>query len=163
MKLNTCITALCLLASTSSAQNFGAPDDALSHRVIAGWVQEDGTQIAAIELDLAEGWKTYWRAPGDAGIPPNFNWERARNVQSVRVQWPTPVVFWEGDMRSVGYKTRVVVPVVVTPSTQGEDVRLRGEMNLGLCADICVPVRIKLDETLPAFGANSRDLSLIHI
>ncbi len=42
-------------------------------QVLEGWVRADGTRMAAVQLDLEPGWKTYWRAPGDAGIPPSFD------------------------------------------------------------------------------------------
>ena len=161
MKLTASISALLLTAAPVFAQNYGPLEDALTHRVITGWTQADGSHVAAIELDLAEGWKTYWRSPGDAGIPPNFDWSRTKNAQNIRVQWPTPIVFWESGMRSVGYKTRVVIPVVVTPKKTGQEIQLKGRMDLGLCSDICVPVQIKLDETLPAGTTDTRSSSIV--
>ncbi len=123
-------------------------DGALSHRIVSGWVTAEGRHMAGLEISLAPGWKTYWRSPGDAGIPPSFDWKRARNVDSVRVLWPAPIVFWESGMRSVGYGGRVVLPLDVTPRKAGEPVRLRGRMDLGVCSDICVPASIRFDATL---------------
>jgi DsbC/DsbD-like thiol-disulfide interchange protein len=122
----------------------------LSHRVIAGWTQADGTRLAALELTLAPGWKTYWRAPGDAGIPPEFTWRGARNLSAVHVHWPAPMVFWQSGMRSVGYKDKVVLPLSVVPRDQGQDVRLKGRVDLGICSDICVPASIDIDAVVPA-------------
>jgi DsbC/DsbD-like thiol-disulfide interchange protein len=125
-------------------------DKVLSHRIIPGWTQADGTRLAALELTLAPGWKTYWRAPGDAGIPPDFTWRGARNLSAVHVHWPAPVVFWQSGMRSVGYEDRVVLPLSVVPQDAAEEVQLKGRVDLGICSDICVPASIDIDATIPA-------------
>ncbi|THH34510.1 hypothetical protein E4Z66_18280 [Aliishimia ponticola] len=122
----------------------------LSHRVITGWQQADGTRMAGLELTLAPGWKTYWRSPGDAGIPPEFTWNGARNLSGVHVHWPTPRVFWQSGMRSVGYAERVVLPLTLSPKSAGKDIRLKGRVDLGVCADICMPATIRIDSTLPS-------------
>ncbi|MEP4196660.1 MAG: protein-disulfide reductase DsbD domain-containing protein [Aliishimia sp.] len=144
--------ALILVASPAFAQD--PLDDALSHRVLTGWTQSDGTQMAAIELILAPGWKTYWRSPGDAGIPPQFTWQGARNLQDVQVHWPSPGIFWESGMRSVGYKNTVVLPLTVDPKREGEDIKLKGRMLLGICSDICVPITLDIDTTLPSLSSD---------
>lgn len=141
-------TAMCLaLASPLWAQS--PIDQVLSHRVIEGWMESDGSYVAGLELTLAPGWKTYWRSPGDAGIPPEFDWRRARNLGDVAIEWPTPTVFWQSGMRSVGYQDRVVLPLRLTPKRDGRSIHLRGEMTLGICADVCVPAEITIDTTLP--------------
>lgn len=108
-------------------------------RVLPGWVQADGSRVAALHLSLAPGWKTYWRAPGDAGIPPRFDWSGSDNLGSVSVVWPTPKVFDQNGMRSVGYDGELVIPLQIMPSTAGAPVRLEVDMELGVCADICIP------------------------
>lgn len=118
--------------------------------VIPGWQLPDGRLVAGLALDLAPGWKTYWRAPGDAGIPPLFDWRQARNVARVTLSWPTPEVFVENGMRSIGYSGRVVLPVHIEPTTAGQTVRLRGRMDLGICADVCMPHTVRFDTFLPA-------------
>jgi len=123
-------------------------DGALSHRIIPGWVSNTGHHIAGLEITLAPGWKTYWRSPGDAGIPPSFDWRGARNVSGVQVLWPAPGVFWESGMRSVGYGGRLVLPLEIAAKLTDQPVRLRGRMDLGVCSDICVPTSIRFDATL---------------
>lgn len=123
--------------------------EVITHRIIPGWVQADGTHMAGLEITLAPGWKTYWRSPGDAGIPPTFNWAGADNLSGVRVHWPSPQVFWQSGMRSVGYDQRVVLPLTISPEQSGAEVRLRGSVNLGICSDICVPAHIDIDAILP--------------
>ena len=58
-------------------------------RLVAGW---RGTEvIAGVELQLGDGWKTYWRSPGDAGgVPPFFDWSGSENVKDTAVLYPAP-------------------------------------------------------------------------
>lgn len=118
--------------------------------VLQGWDLPDGRRLAAVRLTLDPGWKTYWRAPGDAGIPPLFDWSRARNLSQVAISWPTPKVFVDNGMQSIGYKGQVVIPVYLTPSKPGKPIRLRTMMSLGVCADVCMPHEIKIDAMLDA-------------
>ena len=98
--------------------------------MLHGWVNSDGTRTAALHLDLAPGWKTYWRAPGDAGIPPRFDWRGSSNVGTVAITWPTPSVFDQNGMRSVGYEDVLTIPLRIEPRTPGEPVRLRAKMGM---------------------------------
>lgn len=129
--------------------------DNLSVRLVPGWQQKDGSHIAGLELTLRPGWKTYWRAPGDAGVPPVFSWSGSSNVAQVDVIWPKPEVFWQNGMRSIGYSDRVILPLRVRPA-QGGAVQLEGQLQLGICSDICVPLGVDLSAlSLPA--TNKRD------
>jgi len=107
--------------------------------VLPGWVQTDGKRVAALRLTLAPGWKTYWRAPGDAGIPPQFNWSGSRNIESVTVDWPAPMVFDQNGYRSVGYENTLIIPLQIESETPGAPVELNARMDLGICSDICIP------------------------
>ena len=153
--------ALAVLAAGTLPVAAQSPmDNALSHRIIAGWTQADGTRMAALELTLAPGWKTYWRSPGDAGIPPEFSWHGAGNLRDVHVHWPAPMVFWQSGMRSVGYQDRVVLPLSIVPRNAGRDMRLKGRVDLGICSDICVPASIEIDAALPE-ATQSRDPAIV--
>jgi len=123
-------------------------EDAVQTRILPGWRMADGTLMAGLEITLAPGWKTYWRAPGDAGIPPLFDWSGSRNLDGVQLSWPTPHVFRQNGIRTLGYKERVVLPLSVAPRQSGAPVRLSGTIDIGICSDVCVPVRIKVSETL---------------
>ncbi|OSQ53333.1 protein-disulfide reductase DsbD domain-containing protein [Marivita geojedonensis] len=114
-----------------------------------GWRLEDGSHMAALRLVLDPGWKTYWRAPGDVGIPPQFDWSGSDNIRAVSANWPTPEVFFEQGMRSVGYKTEVVIPLHLTALDDTAEMRLEGRMQIGLCKDICIPANLSFTANLP--------------
>ncbi len=121
--------------------------------MITGWVQPDGSRMAALRLQLAPGWKTYWRAPGDAGIPPEFNWSGSQNMKDVSIKWPAPKVFDQNGMRSVGYEDTLVIPLHIHPAEGDQPVTLRAEMDLGVCSDVCVPYQLQFDAELAETSA----------
>lgn len=110
--------------------------------VLDGGPLKKGRHQAALHLRLADGWKTYWRAPGDAGIPPMFSWQGSRNVGDVDIVWPTPVVFDQNGMRSIGYRDEVVLPLRITPRRVGQDIHLSGRIEFGICKDVCIPAEL---------------------
>ena len=142
--------ALCLAALPAAAD---VHQDVAAAAILEGWREPSGQHVAALRISLAPGWKTYWRAPGEAGIPPAFDWSASRNVAAVTPLWPVPHVFWQNGLRSVGYGGEVVLPLLVTPVAAGEPMRLAGRVELGICEDICIPVSFDLSGELHAPGA----------
>jgi DsbC/DsbD-like thiol-disulfide interchange protein len=134
-------------------------DDVLAAALLNGWSLQDGGHMAAVELSLAPGWKTYWRSPGDAGIPPSFDWSGSENLKSARVHWPAPSVFETNGMRTIGYHERVVLPVEVTPADPSRPVRLSLQLDLGVCDEICLPAQVSLTADLVAPGAPDAGIS----
>ena len=134
------------IAPAASAQDM--PNVFAEIEVMPGWRGADGTHFAAFNITLAEGWKTYWRTPGDAGIPPIFDWSSSENIQGVDVSFPVPTVFDTNGMRSVGYYDGVILPVALNAQDADADIRLSGRMTIGVCLDICVPVELEFDAML---------------
>jgi len=126
----------------------GGLDDLVRVEVLDGGLTRHGTHQAALRLTLADGWKTYWRAPGDTGIPPQINWDNSQNVDKVSLIWPTPDVFETNGLRTIGYMHQLVLPVEITASEPGKQMRLKGEIEFGLCENICVPARLSFDQLL---------------
>ena len=144
------IAALLLAAAPALATT---QEDVVSGHLRPGWQMENGGHMPAVELVLAPGWKTYWRSPGDAGIPPSFDWSGSENVKSVRIHWPVPAVFHTNGMQSIGYHDRLILPVEVTPENPGKPIRLQLQMDLGVCDEICLPAALDLVTDLAAPGA----------
>lgn len=142
------ITTLFCLAALPAAAG-GVPEDIARVDLIPGWRTSKGTHMAALRVRLAPGWKTYWRAPGDTGIPPRFDFAGSDNVAGVAFHWPTPEVFHSNGMTSVGYADQLILPIEVRPQAAG-DATLRAEVDLGVCHDICVPLTVTVAAALPA-------------
>ena len=148
--------ALVLAPQNSLAE---VPDDVARIEVLPGWTTAQGTQMAAIRLTLAPGWKTYWRAPGEGGIPPAFGWTGSQNVAGTAFHWPTPEVIDQNGLRSFGYHDQVTIPIEVTPTVNGAATHLQGEVEIGVCLDICVPVRLNFAADL--VPQTHRDVAIV--
>ncbi|MGH1353887.1 MAG: protein-disulfide reductase DsbD domain-containing protein [Thalassovita sp.] len=145
--LLSALAALGLTGQIATAQDFD--QHVVSLEVLPGWRSADGTHIAALRIELAPGWKTYWRAPGDAGIPPLINWSGSDNLAKFMPVWPTPEVFSQNGMTSVGYEDALVLPIVLTPKDRAKPIALSGELQIGICKDVCVPADIGFKAALP--------------
>lgn len=145
------LAALPLLAGAAAANPYA---ENITARLLPGWRQADGRHVAGLELRLAEGWKTYWRAPGEAGVPPVFSWQGSDNLKGAAVVWPRPVVFDQNGLRSIGYKDRVVLPIVLTPTSANAPITLRADLTVGICDEVCVPVEMRLAGVLEPNGGH---------
>jgi DsbC/DsbD-like thiol-disulfide interchange protein len=105
---------------------------------------EKKSASAVLEVQLASGWKTYWRMPGDAGVPPSFDWAGSENVADVTVHYPAPIGMPDQGGIAVGYKNAVVFPIDVAIKSVGQSSSLKLDFAFGVCRDICIPVEIKL-------------------
>ena len=112
--------------------------------------------LAGVEVTLGDGWKTYWRMPGDAGVPPNFDWSGSSNVASLEVLYPSPSRMSEPAAETVGYKHSVLFPVEVVPKDPSRPVDLALTMEFGVCREICIPAEAKFTVTLPPSGTSSK-------
>lgn len=139
--------ALCA-ALISNPVTAGELDNVVQIDILDGGMTSRGTYLGAIRLTLSDGWKTYWRAPGDAGIPPRFDWRGSRNVGELSITWPAPEVFEQSGLRTIGYSNQMVLPVEITPTKGDRPVRLRGQMDIGVCREVCIPENLSFDHTL---------------
>jgi DsbC/DsbD-like thiol-disulfide interchange protein len=111
-------------------------------RLIAGGSRPSDSGVhAGVEIKLSPGWKTYWRYPGDSGVPPRFNFAQSLNVKSVNVSWPAPDHFVDEAGQSIGYKDSVIFPLQITPEDPAKPVTLRVALDYAVCEKLCVPAR----------------------
>ncbi|MBK4218022.1 hypothetical protein JJJ17_19000 [Paracoccus caeni] len=120
------------------------PPGLVAARMLPGWTEPDGSRMAAIELELQPGWKTYWRSPGDSGLPPSFDWDASKNLADVTFHWPAPQAIRSGDSLTMGYHDRLVLPFTAHPVDPAQPVELSAKMDLGLCENICVPAHVEI-------------------
>ncbi|MBE7183564.1 MAG: hypothetical protein INR68_04050 [Methylobacterium mesophilicum] len=109
--------------------------------VTAGPVAADGTLRGLLEIDLKPGWKTYWRDPGEAGVPPSLDVAKSENVTGAEIGFPAPERHDDGYGPWAGYGASVSLPVTFTLAEAGKPWRLRADAFLGICQTICVPVQ----------------------
>jgi suppressor for copper-sensitivity B len=105
-----------------------------------------------LQFRMAEGWKIYWRSPGEAGYPPQVDWSGSRNLESAELRWPVPHRFQLFGLQTFGYGGEVVLPVDAVAEDPSKPVHLEATVDYLTCADICVPRKATLALTLPHDG-----------
>ena len=140
------------------------PDTHSAVRLIAGGLRPSDTLMrAGIEIKLDPGWKTYWRYPGDSGVPPRFDFAQSVNVKSVKLLWPVPHRFVDESGSSIGYKDDVIFPLQVVPSDPAKPVTLRLKLDYAICEKLCVPAEgnaellLSAESSLPPCWTRRRD------
>ena len=151
MRKNMLISAvLATLPTFGAAQGYA---DKAQFEVLTGWRTAAGDHISALKITLAPGWITYWRAPGEAGIPPQFTFTSDSGITSITPHWPVPDVFDDAGLYSIGYYDSVVFPLTVDTGDVSGDIPISGEVTIGVCEEICIPVSFSFDTVLPQVGA----------
>ncbi|MBR1203582.1 MULTISPECIES: protein-disulfide reductase DsbD domain-containing protein [unclassified Bradyrhizobium] len=128
-------------------------------RLLAG-SRSGAVLLGGIAFQLQDGWKTYWRTPGDSGVPPRFDFSRSDNVDAVTVMWPAPRQFDDGaGGTSLGYKHQVVLPLRIVAKNPDKPLVLRADINYAVCEKLCVPVEAKAELAF-ASVASTEDAAL---
>ena len=109
-------------------------------RLLAG-SRSGAVLLGGIAFQLQPGWKTYWRTPGDSGVPPRFDFSKSDNIDAVTVLWPAPAKFDDGaGGHSMGYHDQIVLPLRIVTKNADKPVTLRAEINYAVCEKLCIPV-----------------------
>jgi DsbC/DsbD-like thiol-disulfide interchange protein len=122
-------------------------------RLLAG-SRSGGVLLGGIAFQLQPGWKTYWRTPGDSGVPPRFDFSKSDNVEAVTVLWPAPMKFDDGaGGHSLGYKQQVVLPLRIVAKSTDKPVTLRAEIHYAVCEKLCIPVEASSELTFASVAS----------
>lgn len=169
------VVALATLAAWTYAETLPARAQAVistgqsfvTARLLPGVGQEDGSRIIALRLALADGWKTYWRSPGEAGIPPHFDWAGSSNIAEAEILWPRPELFESFGYRTVGYSHQIVLPIHIVPADPSRPLGISLMADIGVCRELCVIERVELGELIapdaPDIGAGQVHRALAEV
>jgi DsbC/DsbD-like thiol-disulfide interchange protein len=130
----------------------------------AGQANVEGLRVAVVEIALDKGFKTYWRTPGDSGIPPAFSFDGSENVRDIEVRFPAPRRFDDGaGGHSIGYLGPTVeLPVTFQAMDPSKSVRLKLKLDYAVCEKICVPANGQAEiATEPGKAISSRAVQLL--
>jgi thiol:disulfide interchange protein DsbD len=151
------LAALLICPGQTSAQMFQG------HNLVQASLIADTTAIvpgqpftAGLLLKMAPSWHSYWRYPGDAGIPTEIKWHLPQGWKAGPMQWPIPLKLNEpGDIQIYGYHDEVLLMMQLTPPARiaEKSVHLAGDADWLVCAKICIPGDGKVQLDLPV--ANS--------
>jgi len=143
------VAALCVSCAASEVRAEDASpwqrDAHSAVRLLAG--SRSGTVLlGGVAIQLQPGWKTYWRTPGDSGVPPRFDFSKSENVEAVTVLWPAPLKFDDGaGGHSLGYHNTVVLPLRIVIKSADKPVTLRADISYAVCAKLCIPVEANVE------------------
>jgi DsbC/DsbD-like thiol-disulfide interchange protein len=109
-------------------------------RLLAG-SRSGAVLLGGIAFQLQPGWHTYWRNPGDSGVPPRIDFSKSDNIEAVTILWPAPAKFADGaGGTSLGYLKQVVLPLRIVAKNADKPVTLRADINYAVCEKLCIPV-----------------------
>jgi len=137
----------CLAPLRASAQDVSPwiKDTNSAVRLIAG-SRSGNVLLGGIGFQLQPGWKTYWRTPGDSGVPARIDFAKSDNVESVEILWPAPMQFPDGAGGiSFGYQKQVLLPLRIIAKSPDKPVTLRAEINYAVCEKLCIPVEAQAE------------------
>lgn len=121
----------------------------------SGGAAKGAPRYVGVEIRLRANWKTYWRQPGEAGLPPEFDFSGSGNLAGATVLWPAPSWYVDEYGEAIGYKDRVIFPVRVTAEDPGRPITIRLNLSYAVCLDICVPVQTDLSLDVAGQPASS--------
>jgi DsbC/DsbD-like thiol-disulfide interchange protein len=137
----------CLASQRAGAQDVSPwiSDSHSAVRLIAG-SRSGGVLLGGIGFQLQPGWKTYWRTPGDSGVPPRIDFAKSDNVESVKILWPVPMKFPDGAGGiSFGYQNQLTLPLRIIAKSPDKPVTLRATINYAVCEKLCIPVEAQAE------------------
>tara|TARA_Y100000996_G_C22549829_1_gene653306 strand:- start:80 stop:1993 length:1914 start_codon:yes stop_codon:yes gene_type:complete len=102
-----------------------------------------------LEYKLLEGWKTYWKSPGDGGFPQDIDWSKSTNISNIEILWPTPQEFEILGFTSIGYEKHVIFPIKINIEDIKKKTLLSFKINFLFCEDVCIPGNANLDLVIP--------------
>lgn len=106
---------------------------------------------ALLHVELDEGWKTYWRSPGEGGIPPTFDASESSNIENIEWHWPVPSRYSIQGIDTVGYQGSLTFPLMIQLSPDTRQAHISGTLTMSSCTTVCVltdypiDLRINLD------------------
>jgi suppressor for copper-sensitivity B len=164
-KIRIVLVALALLAGLSEAAADEASDwSATKQTKVRLLSAVKGTGAAAtvplgLQFALAPGWKTYWRSPGDAGLPLILDWAGSMNLAGADFSWPVPSRYTLLGLDTFGYENEVIFPIAAHPADPEKPLSLRLKTNYLVCEKICIPYSAELALDLPASAAEPSDFA----
>lgn len=125
-------------ASTETKWQY-SPENEGAIRLIAAAHKEGASEIyAGLDIKFKDKWKTYWKFPGDTGMPVTVNSERSQNIKDLEVLWPAPKRFDYYGIETWGYKEKVVLPIRFKAVDKTKPVYLGLDIKWAICDEICI-------------------------
>lgn len=132
-----------ILPNSAVADNLSSPwivDEYTKSRLfVGGYDREHKILHIGWQVSMKASWKTYWRSPGDAGLPPRWDWENIKNIKRISVLWPAPELVHIFDMDTYIYHQEVILPIDVEIADDKAATFIMLNLEYMVCSEICVP------------------------
>lgn len=141
-------TALLLAHAPASAQkavggengaSAWSPSPKSRARLVSSGPLENGVYRAGVEIALDGDALTYWRNPGDAGVPPEFDFTGSINLAKTKVAYPAPERHEEDGSEVFGWRRSVIFPLQIAPTDPAKPVTVKLALRYAACEKICIP------------------------
>jgi thiol:disulfide interchange protein DsbD len=123
-------------------------------------VTPGATLTVALRLAMERGWHTYWRNPGESGLPTTLRWMLQDGLAAGPIEWPAPRALPAGPLVNYGYEGEVLLLTDVTAPVDlstGRSVQLSARADWLVCKEICIPEGADLSLTLPVAERSDAD------
>ena len=149
--LSYVIVISCFITSVSANSSDWDISETSKVRLISPFSQNNAKDfIVGLEYEMEQGWKTYWKSPGDGGFAQSISWDYSSNVKNVSILWPTPVEFEILGLKSLGYQNNVIFPLEIELEDASQDTFLNLQVSFLICKDICIPGDAKVFLDIPS-------------
>ncbi len=99
----------------------------------------DNEYFIGLKISLHDGWKTYWKNPGDAGLPITLDLMSPKNIDSHEVLFPFPKQYTDHGLKTIGYEKEVIFPIKLNLKDDAKRVSTKIKASYLVCKDICIP------------------------
>ncbi len=155
-------TIAALLSALAAAPAVAAPvkTDHVTAELVAEHAAATPGRPLQIGLKLQHipHWHTYWRNPGDSGLPTTLKWTLPAGSSTTPIDWPAPQRLPIGPLVNYGYEGELLLPLSYTPPADakpGETLTLKARADWLVCSDVCIPEHADLELTLPVAAAGT--------
>lgn len=133
-----------IAAANASSSDWHDSEGGKVRIVTTGKPDAQGKLQGALEIALKPGWKTYWRDPGDSGVPPQIDVTGSSNLSAAILSYPAPQRHDDGYSKWAGYDYPVALPIEFTITSPDDPVQIEANVLIGICETICIPLQTKL-------------------
>ncbi|MBY5767744.1 cytochrome C biogenesis protein [Rhizobium leguminosarum] len=146
-----------------------------AHAEMSAWAENEGGRMrlvalapdasgkirAALQIEPKPGWITYWKEPGNSGIPPQITIAAESGVTLDAIAYPVPKHFFSGAIEDIAYDAPVTLPLSLTAPGKGP-VTIDAAAFIGICKDICIPFQANLHLKLgPAIQSHPQEEAIL--
>ncbi|NKK80697.1 protein-disulfide reductase DsbD domain-containing protein [Rhizobium leguminosarum] len=155
------VAALVPFSSTHAEMSAWAENEGGRMRLVALGPDAGGKIRAALQIEPKPGWITYWKEPGNSGIPPQITIAPESGVSLDAIAYPVPKHFFKGAIEDIAYDAPVTLPLSLTAPGKGP-VTIDAAAFIGICKDICIPFQASFELKLgPAIQSHPQEEAIL--